>query len=103
VLSFANQNAANLAVSSGRANVGFADSQIAQYIVAQSGGQFRSSGKAFETAPYGIAIPKGTTLNVSVQGALKVLIADGTYQKILKKWGIQAGAVKAATLDGAIS
>jgi polar amino acid transport system substrate-binding protein len=103
VLPFANQNAANLAVSSGRANVGFADSQIAQYIVAQSGGQFRSSGKAFETAPYGIAVPKGTTMNVSVQGALKVLIADGTYQKILKKWGIQAGAVKSPTLDGATS
>ncbi|HEX3796283.1 MAG TPA: ABC transporter substrate-binding protein [Acidimicrobiales bacterium] len=103
VLSFANQNSANLAVSSGRADVGFADSQIAQYIVAQSGGQFRSSGKAFETAPYGIAVPKGTTLNVSVQGALKVLIADGTYGKILKKWGIQAGAVKTAALDGATS
>jgi polar amino acid transport system substrate-binding protein len=103
VLSFSNQNNANLAVSSGRANVGFADSQVAQYIVEQSNGQFHSTGKAFETAPYGIAVPKGTTLDKSVQGAIKQLISDGTYLKILKKWGIQAGAVKSAPLNGAKS
>jgi polar amino acid transport system substrate-binding protein len=103
VLSFETQSEANLAVSSGRANVGFADSQIAQYIVAQSNGQFHSSGKAFETAPYGIAVPKGTTLDTSVQGAVKVLMSDGIYLKILKKWGIQAGAVTSAPINGATS
>jgi polar amino acid transport system substrate-binding protein len=103
VLPFATQNEANLAVSSGRANVGFADSQVAQYIVAQSGGLFRSSGTAFETAPYGIAIPKGTTLDTSIKGAVNVLISDGVYLKILKKWGIAAGAVKKASLNDATS
>jgi polar amino acid transport system substrate-binding protein len=103
VLSFSTQSEANLAVSSGRANVGFADSQVAQYIVAQSGGQFRSTGTAFETAPYGIAVPKGTTLDKSVQGAVKALMADGTYLKIMKKWGIQAGAVHAAPINGGTS
>ncbi len=103
VLSFSDQNAANLAVSSGRANVGFADSQVAQYIVAQSNGQFHSSGTAFETAPYGIAVPKGTALDTSVQGALKALIADGTYTKILKKWGIEAGAITHPVINGATS
>ena len=103
VLSFSTQNEANLAVSSGRASVGFADSQVAQYIVAQSNGQFVSAGTAFETAPYGIAIPKGTTMDKSVQGAVKALIANGTYLKILKKWGIQAGAVNTANVNGATS
>jgi polar amino acid transport system substrate-binding protein len=103
VLSFSTQNEANLAVSSGRASVGFADSQVAQYIVAQSNGQFVSAGTAFETAPYGIAVPKGTTMDKSVQGAMKTLIADGTYLKILKKWGIQAGKVGTATINGATS
>jgi polar amino acid transport system substrate-binding protein len=103
VLSFETQSEANLAVSSGRANVGFADSQIAQYIVAQSNGEFHSSGKAFETAPYGIAVPKGTTLDTSVQGAVKALMSDGTYLKILKKWGISAGAVTSAPINGATS
>jgi polar amino acid transport system substrate-binding protein len=103
VLSFSTQSEANLAVSSGRANVGFADSQVAAYIVATSNGQFRNSGKPFETAPYGIAIPKGTTLDKSIQGAVKVLIGDGTYTKILDKWGIQAGAVKTDPINGATS
>jgi polar amino acid transport system substrate-binding protein len=103
VLSFSTQSEANLAVSSGRANVGFADSQVAQYIVAQSGGQFRSTGTAFETAPYGIAVPKGTALDTSVQGAVKVLMSDGIYAKILKKWGIQAGAVHSAAINGGTS
>jgi polar amino acid transport system substrate-binding protein len=103
VLSYETQSEANLAVSSGRASVGFADSQIAQYIVAQSNGQFKNSGKAFETAPYGIAVPKGTTLDKSVQGAVKVLMSDGIYLKILKKWGIQAGAVKADPINAATS
>jgi polar amino acid transport system substrate-binding protein len=76
---------------------------VAQYIVAQSSGQFRSSGTAFETAPYGIAVPKGTSMNKSVEGAINVLIADGTYLKILKKWGIAAGAVKKAALNDATS
>ncbi len=46
-LSFADQNEANLAVSSGRADVGFADSQVAGYIVKQSNGQFQATGTAF--------------------------------------------------------
>jgi polar amino acid transport system substrate-binding protein len=103
VLTFADQNGANLAVSSGRANVGFVDSQVAEYIVAQSHGEFVSSGKAFATAPYGIAIPKGPGTTQAVQGAVQNLIKTGVYSKILKKWGIQAGAIKTATINGATS
>jgi polar amino acid transport system substrate-binding protein len=44
VESFADQNQANLAVSDGRADVGFADSQVAAYIVHLSGGLFKSTG-----------------------------------------------------------
>ena len=52
------QNAANLAVTSGRAHVGSADSPIADYAVKQSNGAFELAGKSYEVAPYGIAIPK---------------------------------------------
>ena len=37
-----------------------ADSPVAAYIVEQSNGQFKLIGKAYGTAPYGIAVPKGT-------------------------------------------
>jgi polar amino acid transport system substrate-binding protein len=103
VLSFADQNSANLAVSSGRAQAGFLDSQIAEYVVATSKGQFKSSGTAFGVAPYGLALPKGLGLTQPVAGAVNALMKDGVYLKILKKWGIQAGAVSKAKVNGATS
>ena len=35
--------------------------------------------------------------------ALKLLIANGTYLKILEKWGIQSGAISDPKINGAIS
>jgi polar amino acid transport system substrate-binding protein len=103
VQSFADQNQANLAVSSGRADVGFVDSQIAGYIAKQSNGQFQVTGKAFEVAPYGIALPKGNGMAKAVLAAMKQLIKDGTYQQLLKKWGVQSGGITKPVINGAIS
>lgn len=103
VLSFPDQNGANLAVSSGRADVGFADSQVAGYIVEQSNGQFESTGAAFAVAPYGIALPKGNGMAQAVQAGLKAMIADGSYSKLLDKWGIQSGAITDPVINGAQS
>jgi polar amino acid transport system substrate-binding protein len=103
VLVFPDQNAANLAVSSGRAQVGMADSPVAAYIVKQSNGQFKLTGKSYNTAPYGIAIPKGNGMAKPVLDALKLLIADGTYKAILKQWGLQSGAITNPQINGATS
>jgi polar amino acid transport system substrate-binding protein len=103
VLSFPDQNGANLALSSGRAEVGMADSPIADYQVKQSNGQFKLVGKEYEAAPYGLAIPKQLGLTKPIQAALKAVIADGTYAKVLAKWGLQSGALTSATIDGATS
>jgi polar amino acid transport system substrate-binding protein len=103
VLTFSDQNAANLAVSSGRADVGFVDSQVAGYIVKQSNGQFALTGTAFEVAPYGIALPKGNGMSAAVLSAVKALIANGTYTTLLTKWGVQSGAITAPVINGATS
>jgi polar amino acid transport system substrate-binding protein len=103
VLTFGDQNAANLAVSSGRADVGFVDSQIAGYIVKQSNGQFEVTGKAFEVAPYGVALPKGNGMAPVVLAAMKQLIADGTYKSLLTKWGVTDGAITTPVINGAQS
>jgi polar amino acid transport system substrate-binding protein len=102
---FGDQNAANLAVSSGRADVGFADSQVAEYIVKQSNGQFQLSGQAFEVAPYGIAFPKNSGMVKATQAAVKALITDGTYGKVLAKWGLTDGGITASEviINGAAS
>jgi polar amino acid transport system substrate-binding protein len=103
VLSFGNQSEANLAVSSGRADVGFADSQVAGYIVASSNGVFANSGTAFEVAPYGLALPKGNGMTTPVQSAINYLIGNGVYTQILTKWGVQSGAVTSSVINGATS
>jgi polar amino acid transport system substrate-binding protein len=103
VSTFPDQNGANLALSSGRADVGMADSPIAAYQVKQSNGQFKLSGQPYGTAPYGIAIPKGNGMAKPIQGALKELVSDGKYMAILKKWGVQAGAISKPVINGATS
>ena len=103
VETFENQDQANLAVSDGRADVGFADSQVAAYIVHLSNGQFKLTGKAFETAPYGFIVAKNSGLAQPLLAAFKVMFADGQYKKILGKWGVQSGAVGAPSIDGATS
>jgi polar amino acid transport system substrate-binding protein len=100
---YPDQNAANLSISSGRAEVGMADSPVAAYIVKKSNGQFKLTGKSYNTAPYGIAIPKGSGLTKPFLGALKTLMSDGTYKAILTKWGIQTGAITNPKINGAIS
>lgn len=102
VLTFPDQNGANLAISSGRAQFGMADSPPAEYQVKQSNGQFKIIGKEYGTAPYGIAIPKDLGLTQAVLAAVKQVMADGQYKQILDKWGIAAGAITNPQINGAI-
>jgi polar amino acid transport system substrate-binding protein len=103
VLSYADQNQANVAVADGRANLGFADSQVAAYIVHLSGGQFKLTGTPFETAPYGFIVAKGSGLAPPLLAAVKILMADGQYKKILDKWGVEQGAITNPSINGATS
>src|SRR5215469_4603232 len=93
VKAYPDQNAANLAISSGRQQIGMADSPVAAYIVKQSSGQFKLVGKAYGTAPYGIALPKGNGMTKPMLAAVKYLMKQGAYKKVLKKWGVQKGAI----------
>jgi polar amino acid transport system substrate-binding protein len=103
VLSYSDQNQTNLAVSDGRADVGFADSQVAAYIVHLSNGQFKLTGTPFSTGPYGMIVAKNSGLAAPLLAAMKTLMADGQYKKILDKWGVQQGAVSTAKLNEAAS
>jgi len=103
VLTFSTQTEANVAVSSGRADAGFADSPVAAYIVATSNGVFQNSGPPLGVAPYGLALPKGNGMAAPVAAAVNLLITNGVYHQILVKWGVQAGAITTATVNGATS
>ncbi|MGZ6577902.1 MAG: ABC transporter substrate-binding protein [Solirubrobacteraceae bacterium] len=105
VLPFADQNGANLALVSGRAQLGFADSPPAEYQVKKSNGQFKLVGQSYANAPYGLAVPKNGGLAKPLQAALLVLMKNGQYKAILTHWGVQAGAIPPSKvkINGAIS
>ncbi len=103
VLTFPDQNGANLALSSGRADVVMADSPVAAYAVKQSNGVFKLTGTPYGTAPYGIAVAKNSGLAAPVLAAVKALIASGEYKKILTTWGVQDGAISDPVINGATS
>lgn len=104
VLSFSDQNGANLALSSGRAQLGFADSPVALYQVKQTNGQFKIVGAPYATGPYGLAIPKNG-FDKAVLAALQDLMKSGQYSAILQKWGLKSGAIPASQvkINGATS
>jgi polar amino acid transport system substrate-binding protein len=103
VLSFPDQNGANLALSSGRAQLGFADSPPAEYQVKKSGGQFKIVGPTLASAPYGLAVAKNSGLTKPILAALQELMKNGQYKAILTHWGIEAGAITNPKINGAIS
>jgi polar amino acid transport system substrate-binding protein len=103
VLSFPGQNPVNLAIASGRAELGMVDSPVAAYQIKKTGGQFKLVGGSYGFAPYGIAIPKKSGMAAPILAALKELMANGTYTQILTKWGIQSGAISTPKINGATS
>ncbi len=81
----------------------FADTPVAAYYVVQHPDQFQLVGQVIEPAMVGISVPCGqadctnaplTPLGQAVQTALKSMMADGTYAKILAKWNLSSGAIK---------
>lgn len=99
---FPDQNGANLAIASGRAELGMADSPVAAYIVEQSDGKFKL-GQAYGVAPYGIAMKKGSALAQPLLDAVKALYDDGTMQKIFDYWQLPNTAISNPQINGATS
>jgi polar amino acid transport system substrate-binding protein len=96
-------NAASVAVHKGVAQIGMADSPVAAYIATQSNGQFKLTGKPYNTAPYGIAISKGSGMAKPVLAAVKALMSDGTYKAIVTRWSNTAGEIRNPQINGATS
>jgi polar amino acid transport system substrate-binding protein len=81
-------------VVSGKADAMLADSPVGLYAVKQTNGQLEPLGEIYDSAPYGIVVPKDQTEFAQViADALKAINADGTYQKALQTWGNESGAI----------
>ena len=98
------QSDATTAVISGKDDAMLADSPVTGYAVTQSGGKLALLGQSYGNAPYGIAVPKGDgTFKNAILAAVKALMANGSYQSILTKWGVQSGAITNPVINGATS
>jgi polar amino acid transport system substrate-binding protein len=100
---FDNDQQAQTRLRSGGGDAGSSDFPVAAYAVKTSGGgkDFELVGEQVEAAPYGIAIAKSNTeLRDAIKAALDAVIENGEYDKIIKKWGVEDGAVTEATING---
>jgi len=94
IKTFDKDSDALLALQSQTVDAYFADSPAAGYAVDKSGGKLELSGITLEEAIEGISVAKNhTALRDAVKAALLAMMSDGTYTKILTKWGVQDGAI----------
>lgn len=104
VLVYPSAAAAGRAVASGKADSGFADAQVATYVVGRSSGALKLSGPAVNPRLYAIAV-RGATggLAAAVLAALRALTVDGVYTRILASWGMANAALTDPVIHGAKS
>ncbi|HZD02496.1 MAG TPA: ABC transporter substrate-binding protein [Actinomycetes bacterium] len=88
------QDQATAAVVSGKDDAMLADSPVIAYAVKQTNGQLELLGDIYDAAPYGYVVKKDQTeFAQAIADAVGALVSDGTYQTILSKWGVEAGAI----------
>jgi polar amino acid transport system substrate-binding protein len=96
------QDEATAAVVSGKDDAGLADLPVMVYAVQQTNGQLEVLGEPYGNAPYGYVVAKDQTEFAQVLAdAVQALIADGSYQDVLAKWGVEDGAIDTATVNPA--
>jgi polar amino acid transport system substrate-binding protein len=97
---FTLQSDVTSAVVTGKDDAELADSPVIAYAVKQTNGKLEQVGDIYDSAPYGIVVPKAQgDYAKAVQGAVQKLIDSGAYADILKKWGVESGAVKTAAVN----
>ncbi len=98
-LAFSDGNGAAEALMSRRADLFWLGSTAVSYFVAQSRGRAKVVGSYTDTSYLGVALPKGSDLAAPLQAAVQHLIDDGTYAKIVAKWGLEGNAIRQAPLN----
>ncbi|WP_420963585.1 ABC transporter substrate-binding protein [Brucella sp. IR073] len=98
VQSYTDQPSSILAVRSKRADAFFSSQAPLTYFVSQAGGQLELTGvgekNGFDDLYQGAVVPKGSELGPLLRDAIKVLMDNGTYAAIMKKWGLENNMLK---------
>ncbi|MBA0051534.1 ABC transporter substrate-binding protein [Streptomyces sp. AJS327] len=99
---FATDDEARVRLKSGGVVADVADFPVAAHAAA-NGDDFELTGEQMESAPYGMAVSKDETeLRDALHGAMRAIIEDGSYEKALKKWGVEDGAVSKSTINAGV-
>lgn len=86
----------------GKSMAHISDYPVVSHLARTLGGgkTYMVAGRQFGVVPYGIAVSKKNAgLRDRIQSALKALIANGTYDALLKKWGLEQGAMRSAPIN----
>lgn len=103
VQTFAESNAAVLALRSGRSDVWSGDSGPVGYAVAQSEGKLVVAGEIRTIALLGYAVAKeNKELQAALKAALEAVMASGKYKEIFEKWGQEGTMVDEITINKAL-
>jgi len=99
---FTTQNAAELAVSSGRVELVAAGSAKLQYLAKQTG-KFQVTTFVSNAVYNGIGLRKGDKIGPVLRDALQAMIDDGSYKALMAKWGVDGSGMldKAVLVDEA--
>ncbi|MGB3955593.1 MAG: ABC transporter substrate-binding protein [Brooklawnia sp.] len=93
VLSYGTQSDVTTNVIGGKAIAYYADSTVADYASAQTGGQMEVIGGVLDAAPQGIVVAQADAeLTEAVQAAMQYLMDEGIWTEILTSWGVDPDA-----------
>jgi polar amino acid transport system substrate-binding protein len=103
VQSYTDQPTAILAVRAKRADAFFSSQAPLTYFVSQANGQLELTGvgqkNGFDDIFQGAVVPKGSPLGPILIDSIKLLMDNGTYAAIMKKWGLENNMVKQPGLN----
>lgn len=101
ILPYTGQPEVTNAVLLGAADAFSADSPVTIDAIDALDGKLEIVGTMFDTAPYGFPVARDSELAEPVRKALQELMDDGSYEKLLKKYHSETGAVMNATINAA--
>ncbi|MCR4268081.1 ABC transporter substrate-binding protein [Nitratireductor sp. ZSWI3] len=98
VQSYTDQPSSILSVRSRRADAFFSSQAPLTYFVSQANGQLELSGvgqsNGFDSLFQGAVVPKGSPLAETLKDGIQILMDNGTYAAIMKKWGLENNMIK---------
>ena len=100
IMAFPTDDEAFKNFAAGKSDVHVTDFPVVAYLAKSNDHKYEVAGRQFALVPYGIAVPKNDPqLRARIVAALSSVIEDGTYDQLLKKWGLEQGALRSAPVN----